>query len=114
MKREAATISSVRHIATDYDSAPKYLGNAIPLKGIFSIFGFIIILIVLILMNKDELTIIITLLFTLEQIIKKFVELMNATFQAFEEGKYQGISNIILNTLTFIFIFVSVGINLFI
>ena len=101
-------IHSVRHIATDYDSAPKYLGNAIPLKGIFSIFGFIIILIVLILMNKDELTIIITLLFTLEQIIKKFVELMNATFQAFEEGKYQGISNIILNTLTFIFILIAI------
>ena len=27
----------VRHIATDYDSAPKYLGNAIPLKCLFTI-----------------------------------------------------------------------------
>ena len=26
----------IRHIATDYDSTPKYLGNAIPLKGLFS------------------------------------------------------------------------------
>ena len=101
-------IHSVRHIATDYDSAPKYLGNAIPLKGIFSIFGFIIILIILILMNKNELTILITLLFTIEQIIKKFVELMTATFQAFEEGKYQGISNILLNTLLFIFILIAI------
>ena len=25
----------VRAVATDYDSAPKYLGNAIPLKSIF-------------------------------------------------------------------------------
>lgn len=101
-------IHSVRHIATDYDSAPKYLGNAIPLKGLFSIFGFIIILIVLIIMNCDELTLTVTLLFTIEQIIKKFVELMTATFQAFEEGKYQGISNTLLNVLTFIFILIAI------
>ena len=99
---------SVRHIATDYDSAPKYLGNAIPLKGLFSIFGFIVILIVLIVMKCDELTITVTLLFAIEHIIKKFVELLNATFQAFEEGKFQGISNILLNISTFIFILITV------
>ena len=101
-------IHSVRHIATDYDSAPKYLGNAIPLKGLFSIFGFFVILIVLILMKCDELTITVTLLITIEQIIKKFVELMTATFQAFEEGKFQGISNTLLNVLTFIFILIAI------
>ncbi len=101
-------IHSVRHIATDYDSAPKYLGNAIPLKGLFSIFGFIVILIVLIIMKCDELTITVTLLITIEQILKKFVELMNATFQAFEEGKFQGISNTLLNVLTFIFILIAI------
>jgi len=99
-------IHSVRHIATDYDSAPKYLGNAIPLKGLFSIFGFIVILIVLIVMKCDEVTITVTLLITIEQIIKKFVELMTATFQAFEKGKFQGISNTLLNLLTFIFILI--------
>lgn len=99
---------SVRHIATDYDSAPKYLGNAIPLKGLFSIFGFIVILIVLILMRCDELTITVTMLFTIEQIIKKFVELMNAVFQAFEEGKFQGISNTLLNILLLIFILITI------
>lgn len=101
-------IHSVRHIATDYDSAPKYLGNAIPLKGLFSIFGFIVILIVLIIMKCDELTITVTLLITIEQILKKFVELMNATFQAFEEGKFQGISNTLLNVMTFIFILIAI------
>ena len=89
-------IHSVRHIATDYDSDPKYLGNAIPLKSIFSVIGFIVILIIVILMKADRITIIITMLFAIEQIIKKFVELMNATFQAFEEGKYQGIGNTIM------------------
>ena len=101
-------IHSVRHIATDYDSAPKYLGNAIPLKGLFSIFGFFVILIVLIIMKCDQLTITVTLLITIEQIIKKFVELMTSTFQAFEEGKFQGISNTLLNVLTFIFILIAI------
>ena len=99
---------SVRHIATDYDSAPKFLGNIIPLKGLFSIIGFIIILIILLLMKADELTIIITLLFAIEMNTKKFVELMNATFQAFEEGKYQGIGNTLLNVLLFIFILIAI------
>ena len=99
---------SVRHIATNYDSAPKYLGNAIPLKSLFSIFGFIVTLIILIIINANEITIIVTLLFTIEQIIKKFVELMNATFQAFEEGKYQGIGNTILNVLLLIFILITI------
>ena len=83
----------VRHIATDYDSAPKYLGNAIPLKSIFSIGCILITLIILILMNVDELIITITLLFTLEMIIKSYISLFNGSFQAFEEGKYQGIGN---------------------
>ncbi len=103
---------SVRHIATNYDSTPKYLGNAIPLKGLLSLFGFVVILIILILMHADELTIIVTLLFTIEQIIKKFVELMDSTFQAFEEGKYQGIGNTILNVLLLIFILITITTNI--
>ena len=65
----------VRHIATDYDSAPKYLGNAIPLKSVFAIFTAILTLILLLIMKCDEATIIITLLFTLEMIIKSFIDL---------------------------------------
>ena len=68
----------VRHIATDYDSAPKYLGNAIPLKSVFAIFTAILTLILLLIMKCDETTIIITLLFTLEMIIKSFIDLINS------------------------------------
>ena len=82
----------VRHIATDNNSASKYLGNALPLKSIFSIGTFIITLIVLIIMKANELTIIITLLFTIEMITKSFLGLLHGSFQAFEEGKYQGIA----------------------
>lgn len=98
----------VRHIATDHDSAPKYLGNAIPLKSLFSIGTLLLSLIILIVMKSNELTITITLLFVIEGIIKTFVGLLNGTFQAFEEAKYQGIGNTLLNILLLIFILISI------
>lgn len=98
----------VRHIATDYDSAPKYLGNAIPLKSIFALGTFFLTLFILIIMKSNELTITITLLFTIEMIIKSFISLLNGAFQAFEEGKYQGIGNTLLNLILFVFIILSI------
>lgn len=98
----------VRHIATNYDSAPKYLGNAIPLKNIFSIGCIILTLIILILMRSDELVITVTLLFTIEMIIKSFIGLLNGSFQAFEEGKYQGIGNSLLHIILLIFILITI------
>lgn len=102
------SIHIIRHISTDYESAPKYLGNAIPLKSIFAIGTFILTLIILILMKTNEITITITLLFTIEMIIKSFVGLINGSFQAFEEGKYQGISNTLLNVILLIFILITI------
>ena len=98
----------IRHIATDYDSAPKYLGNAIPLKSIFAVGTFILTLIILILMKSNELIITITLLFTFEMIIKSFITLLNGSFQAFEEGKFQGIGNTILNLILLAFILITI------
>ena len=98
----------VRHISTDYDSASKYLGNAMPLKCIFSVGTFILTLILLILMKSDEIVIAVTLLFTIEMIIKSYVSLFNGSFQAFEEGKYQGIGNTILNILLLVFILIAI------
>lgn len=98
----------VRHIATNYDSAPKYLGNALPLKSIFSIGTIVLTLIIMIIMKCDELTVTVTLLFTLEMIIKSFVLLLNGSFQAFEEGKYQGIGNTVQNVLLLIFILIAI------
>lgn len=98
----------IRHIATDYDSSPKYLGNAIPLKSILSFFAFLLTLIILILLKCDELTIQITLLFTIERIFTSLIGLLNGALQAVEEGKYQAIGNIILNTLLLTFILISI------
>ncbi len=98
----------VRHIATDYDSAPKYLGNAIPLKCIFGVGTMILTLIILILMKTDELTLTVTLLFTIEMILKTLTYLLNGSFQAFEEGKYQGIENTLLHVILLIFILITI------
>lgn len=98
----------VRHVSTDYDSAPKYLGNALPLKSIFSVGAFLLTLIILILMKSDELTITITLLFLIERILISFMGLFNGCFQAFEQGKYQGIQNTLLNTILLIFIIITI------
>ena len=98
----------VRHIATDYNSAPKYLGNVFPLKSLFSIGTMFLTLIILILLKSNELTIIITLLFMIEGIIKSFIGLLNGSFQAFEEGKYQGIGNILLNLILLVFILIAI------
>ena len=98
----------VRHIATDYDSAPKYLGNALPLKLIFSSFKVILTVIILIIQGVNEFTLTITLLFTLEMVFKSLVSLLNGSFQAFEYGKYQGIGNTVLSTLTLTFIIISI------
>ena len=98
----------VRHISTDYSSAPKYVGNTIPLKGIFSIGTIFLTLVILLLMKSDELTICVTLLFLIQRIILSLNEFIMGCFQAFEEGKYQGIRNTILNLLQLIFLFIAV------
>lgn len=98
----------VRHISTDYDSAPKYLGNALPLKIIFALSKIILTLLILVVLGINELTITITIIFTLEMIFKSFINLLNGSFQAFELGKYQGIGNTIVTTLTLLFILLTI------
>ena len=102
----------VRHMATDRDMAPKYLGNAIPLKSLFACITFFITLVILMLMRADEVTIIVTLLFTLEMVFKSFIGLLNGSFQAFEEGKYQGIGNTLSSILLLAFILITIFTNL--
>lgn len=98
----------VRHVATDNDSAPKYLGNIIPFKVILGVINLIVTPIILVLLKLDSYTIFITLLFTIEIIFKSYTNSLFGVFQAFEKGKYQGIGNILMNTSTFLFILISI------
>ncbi|WP_409200800.1 flippase [Methanobrevibacter sp. DSM 116169] len=101
----------VRKISINQNIASKYLGNAIPLKSFFSLITFFILLLILIFLKFDELTIIVTLLFTIEMFFKSMAGLFNGSFQAVEEGKYQAIGNIILNIILLIFILISIFCN---
>ena len=98
----------VRHVATDNESAPKYLGNIIPFKAILAVINLIVTPIILVLLNLDTYTIFITLLFTIEIIFKSYTNSLFGVFQAFEKGKYQGIGNILMNMSTFLFILISI------
>ena len=106
------SVHIVRHISTDYESAPKYLGNALPLKLIFASLKIILTIIVLLVMGLNKFTITVTLLFSIEMIFKSYINLINGSFQAFEEGKYQGIGNTLMNTNTLLFILISIYTNL--
>lgn len=98
----------VRHVATNNESAPKYLGNIIPFKIILGIINLIVTPIILILLKIDGYTIFITLLFTIEIILKSYTNSLFGVFQAFEKGKYQGIGNTLMNTTTLLFILISI------
>ena len=98
----------IRQIATDNDSAQKYLGNLVPLKLLLTTGTFLILSITLILMKCDEVTITITLLFLVEGIFQTLMSTFNGAFQAFAKGKYQGIENLLANILLFIFIMLAI------
>lgn len=98
----------VRHVATDNESAPKYLGNIMPFKIILGTINLIITSAILILLKIDGFTIFITVLFTIEIIFKSYANSLFGVFQAFEKGKYQGIGNTLMNTTTLLFILISI------
>lgn len=102
------SVHIVRHVATDNESAPKYLGNIIPFKIILGAINLIVTPIILILLKIDVYTILITILFTIEIIFKSYVNSLFGVFQAFEKGKYQGIGNTLMNVTTLAFILISI------
>ncbi|MDO5848687.1 MAG: flippase [Methanobrevibacter sp.] len=102
----------VRSIATDYNLAKDYLGNAIPLKMFLNISYFGVIFILLVIWHSSTLVIYITMLYVLESVIKSFCNLFYGTFQAHEKGKYQAIASIILSLLSFGFIMGAIYFNL--
>ena len=101
----------VRQISTDNESAPKYLGNSLPLKIIFATIKLILTFIILILLKTDEFTILITLLFSFEMIIKSYINSLNGAFQAFENTKFQGIGITLMNTTTLLFMILAPELN---
>lgn len=95
-----------RSISTDYGLEDSYIGNAVTLKIILSFIYLGVTLIIVNLLGWSNILGFITFLFAFESVLKSFCSLFYASFQAHEKIKYQAISNIILNVLTFIFILI--------
>lgn len=95
-----------RSISTDYGLEDSYIGNAVTLKIILSFIYLGVTLIIVNLLGWSNRLGFITFLFAFESVLKSFCSLFYASFQAHEKIKYQAISNIILNVLTFIFILI--------
>ena len=94
----------VRSISTDEEQEPKYLGVGLSLKIILTILYFLTVFIALLILGWDNYIVSICLLFALEDAIKAVYTFFYMPFQAHEKMKYQAISNIIVNVLTFLFI----------
>jgi len=88
---------ATRELSRDRSLLSKFTNNVIPLKLILAIFLFLISWLILSLMNYNHLTIIVSLIMTIEIVLLSMTQYINAVYQAFEKLKYQAIG-IILNT----------------
>lgn len=94
----------VRSISTDFENEDKYVNNTLSLKIFLAIIYFTLIFITTVLLGWKRYVIGICLLFALEYFIKTIDDIFFASFQAHEKMKYQAITNIVFNVLTFVFI----------
>ena len=70
----------VRSISTDFDSERKYLGNAIGIKLILSVFYLSVVSLALFILGWDNYTVIICFLFAVENVIKSFQTAMSVSY----------------------------------
>ncbi len=101
----------VREIAKHKDQLDKYMNNIFLFKFILAIALFFISGILLYLLGYSSLTILITLLFTIELILMSMVTFIVAIFQSFEKLKYQSIGAIINSIFLLIGILVTISLD---
>ncbi|MDR3223791.1 MAG: flippase [Methanobrevibacter sp.] len=102
----------VRDISRDKRDTNRYLGNMIPLKILLSLATILIVILILKLMNKPDLTIIIILIFGIQAAIVSMNGLLSGVFQAFNKMKYQAIGTIINSTLLLSFVIIGIELDL--
>lgn len=101
-----------REIAKHKDLVKKYVNNIFLFKLILAIVLFILSVLILYLLDYSFLTILITLIFTIELIFMSMVGFLNGVFQAFEKVKYQAIGSILNSSLLLIGILITLGLDL--
>ncbi|MBQ6138741.1 MAG: flippase [Methanobrevibacter sp.] len=97
-----------REIAKNRESLEKYVDNIFLFKLILAFVLFILGAIILYFMNYPFLTIVVTLIFTVELIFISMTNFLNGVFQAFENVKYQAIGTILNSILLLLGILVTI------
>ena len=97
-----------REIAKNKASLEKYVDNIFLFKLILAFVLFILSAILLYLMNYPFITIVVTLIFTVELIFISMTYFFNGVFQAFENVKYQAIGTILNSILLLLGILVTI------
>lgn len=99
---------ATRDLSRKNELASEYLGKLIPLKTFLSLLTLVITPIILILMGKNNLTIIVTFIFVLEYALISMSSLYQGGFQAFGKIEYHAKGLIINSFLILLFIFITI------
>lgn len=102
----------IREIAKNKHLLEKYMGNIFLFKFILAAFLFILSSFILFLMNCSFITIIVTLIFTIELIFMSMSYFLSGIFQAFENVKYQSIGTILNSFLLLLGILLTISFDL--
>lgn len=101
-----------REISKNKNLLNKYVNNIFLFKIILAIFLFFICGMFLYILGYPYLTILITLIFTIELIFMSMTHFLNGVFQAFEKVRFQAIGTILYSGLLLIGILLTMGFNL--
>ena len=101
-----------REIAKNKHLLSKYLSNVFLFKILLAVILFLISGLILFSLGYNQLTIIITLIFSIEMVFMTMVGLFNGIFQAFEKLKYQSIGTILNSSFLLLGILITIGLDL--
>ena len=101
-----------REIAKHKHLLSKYLSNVFLFKIMLAALLFLISGLILFSLGYNQLTIIVTLIFSIEMVFMTMVGLFNGIFQAFEKLKYQSIGTILNSSFLLLGILITIGLDL--
>lgn len=93
---------ATREIARNKDLTQKYLGNVVAVKTLLGLITFGLIYIILLILNKDELTTQLTMIAGAYIIINSFEQFFYTIFRAREKMKFEAITKLVYNISLFI------------
>ena len=104
---------STRAVSTDIENEYLYINNSLSLSLFLSALYLSVVFIILLILGWDNYIVLACFLYAIVNVIGKLINILQVSFQAHEQMKFQAITNIIGAVSTFIFlilvIFTSLG-----